>query len=286
MLRPLFLLALLLFTCTVTQAQLKVGDNPDEIDGASLLELESRNKALVLSRVNTALMQKIKPLPGALVYNTDTSCVYHYNGRKWNSLCSNTNGPGFSLTQNEDGSITVYNADGSSFNFNEPVNQSTSSSDAGTRGPQGEQGIQGETGPQGPAGADGADGADGVTGAAGPQGPIGAKGDTGDAGPEGPQGKQGPAGIDGSDGVDGAVGPQGEQGAQGEKGKQGETGATGPQGPKGDQGERGAIGAQGADGQSIYFSDNGDGTFTVSSQNESLFTSKIAPPILQEGPQG
>ena len=39
-----YLLFVLLFLLTSTAiAQLKVGDNPDEIDGASLLELESRS---------------------------------------------------------------------------------------------------------------------------------------------------------------------------------------------------------------------------------------------------
>ena len=74
---------LLLLCSNYTIAQLKVGDSPNEIDKSSLLELESRDKAFVLSRVNTALMQKIKPLAGALIYNTDTFCVYHFDGKKW-----------------------------------------------------------------------------------------------------------------------------------------------------------------------------------------------------------
>ncbi len=69
------ILILLLLFAQAAIAQLKVGDSPDQIDGASLIELESRNKVLVLSRVNTSLMQKIKPLAGGLVYNTDKDCV-------------------------------------------------------------------------------------------------------------------------------------------------------------------------------------------------------------------
>ncbi|MBT8204353.1 MAG: collagen-like protein, partial [Eudoraea sp.] len=183
-------LLLIFFSTFLVQAQLKVGDNPDEIDGASLLELESRNKVLVLSRVNTALMLKIKPLAGALVYNTDESCVYHYNGKKWNSLCSATNGSGVVLEQNEDGSITVINADGSRFTFNESSSQTESGGgkeNTGSQGPKGDKGDPGEIGPQGPEG---------------PQGPKGEKGDKGD------RGETGSAGPAGADGADGAVGPQ------------------------------------------------------------------------------
>ncbi|WP_273566396.1 hypothetical protein [Maribacter halichondriae] len=72
----------------ISYSQVKIGDSHENIDGASLLELESRNKALVLTRVNSSLMQKIKPLAGALVYNTEESCVYQYNGKQWESLCA------------------------------------------------------------------------------------------------------------------------------------------------------------------------------------------------------
>ena len=58
-LKKLILVIIFLATnCLI--AQLKVGDSPNLIDNASLIELESRDKALVLTRVNSALMQKIK----------------------------------------------------------------------------------------------------------------------------------------------------------------------------------------------------------------------------------
>ena len=106
------LLVLLILKCTLGVAQLKVGDNPENIDNTSLLELESRDKTLVLTRVNTSLMQKIKPLEGALVYNTDTLCVYQFNGKEWQSLCNSARGPEFSITENEDGSVTIRKTDG------------------------------------------------------------------------------------------------------------------------------------------------------------------------------
>jgi len=78
----IFSLLLLFLWVNSTIAQLKVGDNPHQIDQASLIELESKEKAFVLSRVTNTQMLNIKPLAGALIYNTDNSCVYHYDGGK------------------------------------------------------------------------------------------------------------------------------------------------------------------------------------------------------------
>mgnify|MGYP001597562776 CR=1 FL=1 len=116
----------------------------------------------------------------------------------------------------------------------------------GVAGPQGPAGLQGLTGPVGPAGADGADGAQGPVGPTGPTGPIG---------------PIGPAGADGADGADGAQGPQGDQGIQG---------ATGAQGP---QGLAGVDGADGNDGNGIASTvDNNDGTFTLTFDDNTTFT--------------
>lgn len=93
------ILVIIFITTNCLFAQLKVGDSPDKIDDASLIELESRDKALVLTRVNSALMQKVKPLAGAMVYNTDASCIFYYNGNQWTSLCKKTAGEGLSFTE-------------------------------------------------------------------------------------------------------------------------------------------------------------------------------------------
>jgi hypothetical protein len=173
----------------------------------------------------------------------------------------------------------------------------------GPAGPQGAQGIQGATGatgPQGLAGADGADGAQGPIGPAGAQGPTGlagADGADGDQGPQGDQGiqgatgatgPQGPAGADGADGAQGPVGPTGPigpAGAQGPTGLAGADGADGAQGPQGDQGIQGATGATGPqglagvdgadgnDGNGIASTvDNNDGTFTLTFDDNTTFT--------------
>lgn len=61
----LSLLLLLLINITI-YAQVKIGDNPSAIHPNSILELESTDKALVISRMSTAQMNAITPLHGAL----------------------------------------------------------------------------------------------------------------------------------------------------------------------------------------------------------------------------
>ncbi len=69
-------------------AQVKIGENLQTIDGSSILELESTQRAFVLTRVTQAEMTAIMPLHGALVYNTDAQCVYMFDGGRWESLCN------------------------------------------------------------------------------------------------------------------------------------------------------------------------------------------------------
>ena len=101
-------------------AQVKIGENPNSINSASIVELESSNKAFVLTRVTTPQMQAIVPLNGALVYNTDTDCVHYYNGSQWNNLCdsSGTGTTGFSFNDNGDGTITLNDGNGGALTFN------------------------------------------------------------------------------------------------------------------------------------------------------------------------
>ncbi|SHJ50257.1 vacuolar protein sorting family 37 protein [Pseudozobellia thermophila] len=82
---PFLLIGLLL--TTVTQAQVKIGDDPQTIDPASILELQSSDKVLVITRVDEAQMASIAPSRGALVYNTTAGCVFYYDGVQWINLC-------------------------------------------------------------------------------------------------------------------------------------------------------------------------------------------------------
>ena len=68
-------------------AQIKIGDNPQNINPASVLELESTSKVLVITRVSTLEMEAITPQRGGMVYNTDTECINYYNGTQWVNLC-------------------------------------------------------------------------------------------------------------------------------------------------------------------------------------------------------
>jgi len=94
-----FIILFLLIT-SISYSQVKVGNNPADIDSNSLLELESNDKVLVITKMSTLVMNTITPLQGALVYNTTDNCVYSYDGNTWNSLCeaSNTNNSSINVT--------------------------------------------------------------------------------------------------------------------------------------------------------------------------------------------
>lgn len=68
-------------------SQVKIGNNPSSIHNASILELESSDKVLVITRVTTTQMNSITPINGAMVYNTDTKCIYYFD-TTWKSLCN------------------------------------------------------------------------------------------------------------------------------------------------------------------------------------------------------
>ena len=97
------ILSFLLFSLgfSFVHSQVKIGDNPQNIDPASLLELESDSRALVITRVGDAQMQGLFPLRGALVYNTDQGCVFYFNGASWENLCSDENTTNISLELQE-----------------------------------------------------------------------------------------------------------------------------------------------------------------------------------------
>ncbi|TMM56133.1 hypothetical protein FEE95_16020 [Maribacter algarum] len=78
----LFLL-ITFFAAASLSAQVKIGDNPQNIDPSSVLELESTDKVLVITRVTTAQMNAIVPSEGALCFNTDLQSVHYYNGTQW-----------------------------------------------------------------------------------------------------------------------------------------------------------------------------------------------------------
>ncbi|WP_157483862.1 beta strand repeat-containing protein, partial [Maribacter hydrothermalis] len=82
----LFILFAML-TISSVFGQIKIGDNPQNIDAASILELESNTKVFVITRVTTLEMEAITPQRGGMVYNIDTECINYYDGTQWVNLC-------------------------------------------------------------------------------------------------------------------------------------------------------------------------------------------------------
>ncbi|QCW98799.1 hypothetical protein FGM00_01195 [Aggregatimonas sangjinii] len=108
-------IVLFLLSLGSTFAQVKIGDNPQSIDSASLLELEGTDKTMVLSRITTTQMQAITPLQGAIVYNIEEQCVFYYNGLAWMNLCKDASG--FSIVDNGNNTYTVNDGINPEFTF-------------------------------------------------------------------------------------------------------------------------------------------------------------------------
>jgi inosine/xanthosine triphosphate pyrophosphatase family protein len=85
--KTVVIIAFLLLGSGQLQAQVKIGNNPQTINPSSLLELESIDKAFVVSRVTNAQMNAITPLEGAMVYNTEEQCIHYYDGLQWINIC-------------------------------------------------------------------------------------------------------------------------------------------------------------------------------------------------------
>ncbi|MGJ8714715.1 MAG: beta strand repeat-containing protein [Maribacter stanieri] len=80
-----------ILTVPTVFGQIKIGENPQNIDPTSVLELESTSKVLVITRVSTLEMEAITPQRGGMVYNTDTECINYYDGTQWINLCDAVN---------------------------------------------------------------------------------------------------------------------------------------------------------------------------------------------------
>ncbi|MBU2947206.1 hypothetical protein, partial [Zobellia uliginosa] len=107
-------LVVLLFLTHFAFSQVKIGDNINQIDASSLMELESSTRVFVVTRVTDAQMNSITPLNGALVFNTDQNCLFQYKGNIWSSLCVNI-AAGETITallDNNDGTVTYTNEAG------------------------------------------------------------------------------------------------------------------------------------------------------------------------------
>lgn len=76
-----------LLTATLTKAQLKIGDNPTNIQKSSVLELESTRQGLLLPRLaDTAAINALNPPDGMIIYlSSDNSLRLRSNG-SWKKI--------------------------------------------------------------------------------------------------------------------------------------------------------------------------------------------------------
>ena len=140
-----FCISLCLFMTQLVFSQVKIGENPQDINEFSLLELESETQTLVISRLSNEQLLTVTPLAGAIVYNTDENCVFFYDGTVWNNLCNSSlidNGDpstpggsettvGVSVVNNNDGTFTVVTEDGETFTINTNSHEAHSGAEGG-----------------------------------------------------------------------------------------------------------------------------------------------------------
>ena len=82
-------------------AQIKLGDNPGNLNANALLELESSSKGLLLPRMTTAQVATMtSPPDGMMIFNTDSTCICIRRSGFWRSLCAEGNGQPWSTTGN------------------------------------------------------------------------------------------------------------------------------------------------------------------------------------------
>ena len=103
------LLSTMLLFATLGYSQVAINTDGSNADSSAMLDIKSSTKGLLLPRMTTIQISSISnPAAGLLVYNTDSSDFYGYNGSKWISLwnTSDTISPwvcGDPITDSRDG---------------------------------------------------------------------------------------------------------------------------------------------------------------------------------------
>ena len=83
----LFLLAILISFGISTMAQVAINNDGSNPNSSSILDLKSTNGGLLLPRMNTFQISYISnPAAGLMVFNTDSSDFYGFNGSEWVSV--------------------------------------------------------------------------------------------------------------------------------------------------------------------------------------------------------
>jgi hypothetical protein len=272
--------AVLCLSLVKVNAQLKIGEQPQLINKASILELESNDKGLLFPRVNLTnttswgLANGSTPIPGMVVYNLRTKLagftetaeypaslqdgtgLYYWDGNGWVATKGRLGKDGKSIMSGlvapekalgSAGDIYINTANGDTYYKNGLSWELTGNlkGATGAAGPKGDQGLKGETGDKGDQGLKGDTGTQGIQGIQGLKGDQGIQGIKGDAGEQGLKGDKGDQGLKGEKGDQGLKGDQGIQGVKGDTGEQGLKGDKGDQGVKGETGEKGLKGDKG-----------------------------------------
>ena len=91
--KPLITLLVGLLLINVNlNAQVKIGNNPTNVNANSILELESTTKALLLPRLNSTQIQAMQNVPaGMLVYNSTDNVLYIRTNSGWATLSQAAN---------------------------------------------------------------------------------------------------------------------------------------------------------------------------------------------------
>ena len=70
-----------------SQDQMKIGNNPTTINRASILELESQQQGLLLTRIlDTSSMTALNPPDGMIIYSQHDSALYLRSDHVWKRL--------------------------------------------------------------------------------------------------------------------------------------------------------------------------------------------------------
>ncbi len=87
----IILLAMLISLGLSTIAQVSINTDGTPPDGSAMLDIKSTNSGLLLPRMNTTQISAISnPAAGLMVFNTDSSDFYGFDGSKWISLITAT----------------------------------------------------------------------------------------------------------------------------------------------------------------------------------------------------
>jgi hypothetical protein len=102
MIKIIFVFCVLMLTIRIAYSQSVAINNDGTLPQASaILDVKSTNKGMLVPRMTSAQRTGIvSPAPGLLVYDTDNSNFWFYNGVGWTQLTTNSSGPWVAVGNN------------------------------------------------------------------------------------------------------------------------------------------------------------------------------------------